>query len=211
MIDGVYGEQPDGSMLFHVLLATRDGNIACMARSAWRRVAHPEKTIHHQVMKRTSIVIGLLIAAWVPDAAAQSPDCPADRPTVLLAMDNTVAEPQRDIAQRIIDSVGPANPNRIVLLSADVIADFSDVGDGEKPLVSFGRCVTLGSYTASKAGGAIGPGRTARQPGPQLLFGSNANRSAGVAFIDITCADDKDGEGARISGIRLRGPSLDDQ
>ena len=161
-------------------------------------------------MKSTCMTAVLVLALFAPRAFAQHAQCPLERPVLYLSMDPAATEPQREIAHRIIASV--AQPNQTVLLRSDVVADFSDIGDGEMPLVPFARCVTLGSF-AQEVGGPIVDGRNAKRAGPELLFGSNKARQDGTAFLDVTCAPSigKDSDGARITGIRIRGPSLDDQ
>ena len=54
------------------------------------------------------------------------------------------------------------------------------------------------------------PARTARSLGPILHYGRHDARTSN-AFLEARCSGGIDGEGARISGFRLFGPTLEDQ
>jgi hypothetical protein len=52
--------------------------------------------------------------------------------------------------------------------------------------------------------------RNSHALGPVLRYGKHPDRTGG-AFIEATCPDDNDGDGARISGFRVFGPSFGNQ
>lgn len=59
-----------------------------------------------------------------------------------------------------------------------------------------------------------GSGRTPHTLGPLLIYGINPNRTDDPVFLEANCNDPTVetgyGEGARIAGIRIRGPNLND-
>ncbi|HTS79790.1 MAG TPA: hypothetical protein VMH40_04265, partial [Myxococcaceae bacterium] len=117
--------------------------------------------------------------------------------------------------QRDLLKASLAIDDTLVQLGPGVDLDFSDLPGDDFPLI-FGRCVTLTSVAS--AGGAPpvagiveitpgeGPGRTPHSLGPILRYGKARDGGPGI-FLGVICHPDSlDGDGARISGIRLLGP-----
>ena len=138
--------------------------------------------------------------------------CPARRQVVnIVASDDPlVRRTQRDLLKASL-----AIDDTLVQLGPGVDLDFSDLPGDDFPLI-FGRCVTLTSVAS--AGGAPpvagiveitpgeGPGRTPHSLGPILRYGKARDGGPGI-FLGVICHPDSlDGDGARISGIRLLGP-----
>ncbi|MDI3465263.1 MAG: VCBS repeat-containing protein [Nitrospira sp.] len=101
-------------------------------------------------------------------------------------------------------------PNTIVLLAANLDMDVSSIAQEGEPVLRLGRCVTLASYIpplTSVASAIPVSARSPNSPGPILRMSQQINGG----LIDATCNSDLDGDGARISGFRVFGPTFDDQ
>jgi hypothetical protein len=133
--------------------------------------------------------------------------------------------------------VEAAKPNATVLLAPDVSIDFqgvfadgsTDGGTAGDPLIVLGHCTTLASYEpnpvvilqarpdlgTTQAPPVPGSGRTPHSLGPALIYGPAGARANSAAFIEARCTnvapDAQTGNGARILGLRIIGPTPNDQ
>ncbi|MGZ6059887.1 MAG: right-handed parallel beta-helix repeat-containing protein [Myxococcaceae bacterium] len=128
------------------------------------------------------------------------------------------ADPSVRASQRELLKTSLQTDDTVVRLGPGVDLDFSDLPGSWFP-ITFGRCVTLtsvdsfGDSQPTRAGGGVstppGPGRTPQTLGPVLRYGKPKPDGSDI-FLDIACEPfgDHDGDGARISGIRLFGPDF---
>lgn len=100
-------------------------------------------------------------------------------------------------------------PNTIVLLAANLDMDFSAIAQEDEPVLRLARCVTMASYVPplQQASALPNSARSSNSPGPVLRM----NKEIGATLIEATCTGGFDGDGARISGFRVLGPTFDDQ
>ncbi len=135
--------------------------------------------------------------------APQAVVCPSDRQIVTI--DN------KGDLNKLLTAVG--TPNTIVLLAASLDMDVSAVAQKNEPVLRLARCVTMASYvpplpsTPTLASALPSSARTTNSPGPVLRMSKQIDGS----LIEATCTGEFDGDGARISGFRLFGPTFDDQ
>jgi hypothetical protein len=159
--------------------------------------------------------------------------CPRERPVFKIKATN---DPNERRAQRDAIKKAVGTPGAIVRLGPDVDLDFSDLPADFFPIM-FSVCVTLTSVERFDdivppapdpqlrlpPGGSIEPtdpppARTPHSLGPVLRYGKH--RDGAETFFEIRCFVDAapggggpvgEGDGARISGFRLIGPSYGNQ
>lgn len=135
--------------------------------------------------------------------APQAVVCPSDRQIVTI-------DSQTDL-DKLVTAVG--TPNTIVLLASNLDMDVASIARKGEPTLRLGRCVTLASYVPPLPSAPILPSalpnsaRSPRSPGPVLRM---SNQLEGT-LIEATCTGGFDGDGARISGFRVFGPTFADQ
>lgn len=125
--------------------------------------------------------------------------CPSERQ--IITIDSNTEQ------DKLVAAVG--TPNTIVLLAAHLDMDFSAIAQEGEPVLRLGRCVTLASYVPPLQPASALPdsARSPSSPGPVLRMSKKIDGS----LIKATCSGEFDGDGARISGFRIFGPTFDDQ
>lgn len=104
-------------------------------------------------------------------------------------------------------------PNTIVLLAAALDMDFADIAQVDEPVLRLARCVTMASYvqplpsSSTQVSALPDSARSPSSPGPVLRMSKQLDGT----LIEATCTGGFDGDGARISGFRIYGPTFDDQ
>ena len=139
--------------------------------------------------------------------APQSVVCPSERQIVTIES-NGNAEHDKAERDKLVTAVG--TPNTIVLLAASLNMDFADLAREDEPILRLARCVTLASYVPPLQPASMLPNsaRSPSSPGPVLRMSTQIK---GTSLIEATCTGGFDGDGARISGFRVFGPTFDDQ
>lgn len=125
--------------------------------------------------------------------------CPSERQTV------TIDSPM-DL-NKLVTAVG--TPNTSVLLAASLDMDVSSIAREDEPVLRLARCVTIASYVPplQQASALPNSARSPNAPGPVLRM----SKSMKATLIEATCNSGLDGDGARISGLRVLGPTFEDQ
>jgi len=129
--------------------------------------------------------------------------CPSDRQ--IITIDSNA---DRD---KLVAAVG--TPNTIVLLAATLDMDVASIAREGEPVLRLARCVTLASYVPplpsdlNLAAALPDSARSPSSPGPVLRMREQIKGT----LIEATCIGGFDGDGARISGFRIYGPTFEDQ
>jgi len=175
-------------------------------------------------MRSRTFLAVLILAVGTQAALAQSAQCPTERNIVYIH--KGVNDTPNDVMASVL------RPNTVVLLDPDIDILFSNSTvkgeDGQIgtfrpgiPFIQFEHCVTLASYAppattlslTQKGDGTLpvvpGSGRTPHSLGPKLRY-DISGRADFVPFIEMRCAGDYEGDGARFLGIRVIGPDFND-
>ncbi len=129
--------------------------------------------------------------------------CPSERQIVTID--------RKTDPNELVTAVG--TPNTVVLLAADLDMDVSSLARKDEPVLRLARCVTIASYVPplhsvpTLASALPNSARTTSSPGPILRM----DKEIDATLIGVTCGGDFDGDGARISGFRVFGPTFEDQ
>ncbi|MBS0167837.1 MAG: VCBS repeat-containing protein [Nitrospira sp.] len=132
--------------------------------------------------------------------APQAVVCPSDRQIVTID--------SKDDLNKLLTAVG--TPNAIVLLAASLDMDVSSLARKDEPVLRLARCVTMASYVPplQQVSALPNSARSPNSPGPVLRM---REQIEGTSLIEASCISGFDGDGARISGFRVFGPTFDDQ
>lgn len=125
--------------------------------------------------------------------------CPSERQIVTIDNNSDQA--------KLAAAVG--TPNTIVLLAANLEMDVSSIAREDEPVLRLARCVSMASYVPPLQQASVLPNsaRSPNSPGPVLRM----RKSMKGTLIEATCNSGFDGNGARVSGFRIFGPTFDDQ
>jgi hypothetical protein len=136
--------------------------------------------------------------------APQAVVCPSERQIVTIDNDSDQAK----LAAAV------ETPNTIVLLAANLEMDVSSIAREDQPVLRLARCVTIASYvppfpsTPTLASTLSSSARTTSSLGPVLRMSKQIKNGT---LIEAKCMGGFDGDGARISGFRVFGPTFEDQ
>lgn len=129
--------------------------------------------------------------------------CPSERQIVTID--------RKTDPNELVTAVG--TPNTVVLLVADLDMDVSSLARKDEPVLRLARCVTIASYVPplhsvpTLASALPNSARSPNSPGPVLRL----DKEIDATLIEATCTGGFDGDGARISGFRVFGPTFEDQ